>query len=201
VQNTPRPSNIGKGIWAREVANDLIVLDNALGPNSKVVEVLDKLGTVGIIMDVCVGIYRNVQDEADPLRIVNDAVIDVAASVAGGLLASAVASLATAKIGAAVGTAAMPGLGTLIGAGAGFLAGVGWFFLTEVVEFNEKTAIDGVKDSVYQVAENASSVALIYKSAQLTGGAGGVGGVGTGAYGLTNVMFGMKENSHLYMMW
>ena len=151
ILNEPRPNNIGKGTWAKQVDADLKWVDDVLGANSKIAKAVDKLGTIGVIIDVGVGVYENVQSGTDTQRIVTDAVVDAGVSVGGGWLAGLAgtgAAAAATKIGAATGTAIAPGVGTLIGAGVGVVAGVGIYFVTEVVEINGKSAVDWVKDGV-----------------------------------------------------
>ena len=144
ILNEPRPNNIGKGTWAKQVDADLKWVDDVLGANSKIAKAVDTLGTIGVIIDVSVGVYENVQSGTDTQRIVTDAVVDAGVSIGGGLLASAAASAAT---GAVAGSVA-PGVGNLIGAGVGFVAGVGIYFATEVIEINGKSAVDWVKEGV-----------------------------------------------------
>ncbi len=151
ILNEPRPNNIGKGTWAKQVDADLKWVDDVLGANSKIAKAVDALGTIGVIIDVGVGVYENVQSGTDTQRIVTDAVVDAGVSVGGGWLAGLAgtgAAAAATKIGAAFGTAIAPGVGTLIGAGVGIVAGVGIYFVTEVIEINGKSAVDWVKDGV-----------------------------------------------------
>lgn len=144
VLNEPRPNNIGKGVWNKQVDADLKWVDDVLGANSKLAKTVDILGKVGIVIDVGVGVYENIQSGTDAQRIVTDAMVDTGVSIGGGLLASAAGSAAA---GAVAGSVA-PGVGNLIGAGVGFLAGVGIYLVTEVVEINGKSAVDWVKEGV-----------------------------------------------------
>lgn len=151
ILNDPRPNNIGKGTWAKQVEADLKWVDDVLGPNSKIAKAVDALDTIGIIIDVGVGVYENIQSGTDTQRIVTDAVVDAGVSIGSGWLAGLAgtsAAAAVAKISIATGTAIAPGLGTLIGAGVGVVVGIGIYFVTEVIEINGKSAVDWVKEGV-----------------------------------------------------
>lgn len=195
VLNEPRPNNIGKGTWAKRVEAELKWVDDVLGPNSRIAKAVEKLGTVSVIIDVVAGVYKNVESGTDTQRIVTDAVVDACVSVGGGWFAGTSATIAVAKIGAVAGTTIAPGVGSLIGAGVATLAGIVFYFVTEVVEIDGKSIVDHLKDDVDTLVDNAGDIAIINVTAASLGGGGG----GGGSCGVSTVMFGMKEYEHLFM--
>ena len=144
ILNEPRPYNISKDVWQKQKYAELQLVDDVLGVNSKVAKAIDALGVVGIALDVGVGIYENIQNGTDAQRVITDAVVDAGASIGGGLLAT-VAS--TSAAGAVAGSVA-PGVGNLIGAGVGFIAGVGIYIVTDVIEINGKSIVGWIKEGV-----------------------------------------------------
>ena len=150
VLNASRPNNIGKGIWKKRVDADLKWLDDVLGINSNLSKTVDAFGYVGALVDVGVGVRENIQNGTDAQRIVTDAIVDAGVSIGGGFLAT-IAS--TAAVGAVSGSVA-PGVGNLIGAGVGLVVGVGVYFFTEVLEINDKSAVDWLKESADWIADS-----------------------------------------------
>ena len=197
ILNEPRPNNIGKGTWAKQVDADLKWVDDVLGANSKIAKAVDKLGTISVIIDVSVGIYENVQSGTDTQRIITDAMVDAGVSAGAGWLAGFAGSVVSTKICAAAGTAIAPGVGTLIGGAVSVGANFFIYLLTEGLESKGKSLVDRVKEDVYTVVQKVSS-----DINSLGGSFGGFcGSGGGGPYGLTCVIFGMKEYSHLFMPW
>ena len=144
VKNAVRPNNIGKGIWEKQIKEELQWVENYLGKSSNLSKAIDILGYVGIAVDVGKGIYENVQNDASQQKIVSDVIVDAGFSIGGGALASAAAS---AVAGAAAGSVA-PGIGNLIGAGVGLVVGVVFYFGTEVIEINGKSLVEWSKEGV-----------------------------------------------------
>ena len=73
----------------------------------------------------------------------SDAAVDLVVS-GGSVLAAGAAGSA---IGNVIGTIC-PGLGNIIGAGAGFIFGVAIYVFTDVIPYNGKTARDWAKEGV-----------------------------------------------------
>ena len=144
IKNAARPNNIGKGIWEKQIKEELQWVENYLGKSSNLSKAIDILGYVGIVVDVGKGIYENVQNDASQQKIVSDAIVDAGFSIGGGALASAAASAAA---GAVAGFVA-PGIGNLIGAGVGLIVGVAFYFGTEVIEINGKSLVEWSKEGV-----------------------------------------------------
>ena len=106
ILNSPRPNNIGKGLWTNQV-------------NTEISSVSQKLNGVGYgitsgvaIINAGLGIAENIQNGETNLEIVSDAALDIG---------SGAVSIGTSLILAKAGTAISPGVGTLIGLGVGFL--------------------------------------------------------------------------------
>ena len=106
------------------------------------------LNYIGIAINVGVGIVENCNSGTDTQRIITDAAVD--ASVGVGVIAASTA------IGSAIGSV-VPVAGNIVGAGVGFLVGTAldWFINAPI--FDEKSALDWVKDSVDAVADDVFS--------------------------------------------
>ena len=204
ILSAKKPKRIPQGSWILKNRRKLAHLDDAIGSTSNVAKgisriskAVDALGTIGVIIDVGDGVYENFKSGTDPQRIATDALVDAGVSIGGGLLATAAA---LAVKGAVSGSVA-PGIGNLIGAGVGFVAGIVIYVATEVIEDNGQSLIACLKEDVDQVVKNAPSMAIISSATNSSVGSFSSfgGGSGVGPYSLTCIMFGMKENSHLFM--
>ena len=134
IVSAVRPGNIGKGVWAKIVSQDLDDVARFCGAsqddvvrglaNAKVTGVfpklLDKIGYVGALIDAGIGIKKNIEEGSSWQKTTSDAVVDVAVSGTSILAAGAAGS----AIGTAVGSV-VPGAGNIVGAVAGFVVGVG----------------------------------------------------------------------------
>ncbi len=106
IRNSPRPNNIGKGIWSKQIDADVASLNKMFDYTG--------YGTTSVftIINTGMGIQENIENGESTGEIVSDALIDVG---------SGVSSIATAVLLAKAGTAISPGWGTVIGFGAGLL--------------------------------------------------------------------------------
>lgn len=112
----------------------------------------DALGNIGkavaytaIALETGLDTVENIQNHASKNKIVADATVDVAKGLGGMAVATS-----CAQVGAAIGTAIpIPGVGTIVGAGIGFAAGI-----LGTLAYNY--VIDGVKIGGKMVAEWAS---------------------------------------------
>lgn len=104
IRNAPRPSNIGVGIWAKQVDADVAYMQKGFEYFGYGVT------SVFTVLNTGMGIEENIRNGESTSEIVSDAVIDVG---------DGAVSIATALILAKVGTALSPGIGTAIGLGIG----------------------------------------------------------------------------------
>ena len=140
IKNAPRPSNIGSGIYAKQCASELQMVSNFDNASSKALN----YAAYGVaVIDVGIGIYDNINNGASVKKIALDASID--AIISGGSIWAAGA--AGSAIGTAVGTI-IPGAGNVVGAGAGFLIGIGLYVVTDMLQFNGKSLRTMAKEGV-----------------------------------------------------
>ena len=155
-----RPNNIGKGIWNKQLNENLKWVDDVFDTSSKIAKSIKAIGVVGDLAGIGFNVYENIQNGTDTQRIITDATVDAATSLAGGWLAGLAGTGATAlatKIGVVAGTAIAPGVGTLIGAAAGVVAGGIIYVATEVVEINGKSAVEWIKEGFDNIADSIAS--------------------------------------------
>ena len=144
IRTEPRPNNIAPGTWAKQVQKDLQWADDILGPSSKFAKGLKVVPFVSAIVDTGTGIYENYQNGVDEQRIMSDSVVDLGFSVTGTILSTAVAGFTT---GFLVGSVA-PGVGNLIGALVGLGTSIGFYFVTEVSEYKDKSMVEWAKEGL-----------------------------------------------------
>ena len=118
-RNAERPANIGKGLYAKQIALEIAKIDKL---SSVTASLCDKLSYASVIVEACEGINQNCLAGADMGKIAWDATVDTTIL---GLNAFVSINVGAAVVGACSGTAICPVLGTIIGAGAGFLMGAG----------------------------------------------------------------------------
>ena len=140
VKNSSRPTNIGKGIFAKQCAQELRTIEKFSNISSKSLKVAS-YGTA--VIDVGIGVYENINNGATPKKTILDATVDTAFSVSSIWAAGAIGG----AIGNAVGTV-VPVAGNIVGTAAGFLVGVGIYALTDVITYNGKTARNWAKEGV-----------------------------------------------------
>ena len=143
IKNSTKPSNIGAGTHAKDVANSLDVLGDFGKGTSKA---LGAVSYAAVAWDVGYGIYDNVNRGMPTKKIAIDAMVDLAFT-GGSIFAS---GLAGAGIGAAVGTI-VPGAGNIAGAIGGFVVGFGIGIFIDVWEPNGKTLRNHTKDWLYNL--------------------------------------------------
>ena len=106
IKNSPRPNNIGKGTWAKQVDSDIAYLKRggkALGYS---------LSAAYTVVDTGIGIEENIANGESTGEIISDAAIDIG---------SGAVSITTTLLLAKAGTVISPGWGTVIGLGVGLL--------------------------------------------------------------------------------
>jgi hypothetical protein len=157
IARSPRPNNIGIGIWNRQISNQLDDAAGIFGSSADDVTAgiangtktgfmpkgIKALGYVGVGIDVGTGIYDNVKEGSSVEKTASDAVVDGAFSV-GGMLA---ASAAGAKLGA-LGGSFVPGFGNIIGAVGGAVVSGAIYALTDGLKVNGKSVKDHIKDGI-----------------------------------------------------
>ena len=126
VKNAVRPANIGAGIFAKNIKQELSEiarLDSGFGT------ALNILAYGAVAIDVGQGIYNNIQSGATTTEILSDAVVDTVIT-GGGVLAAT-------ELGAAIGTALFPGAGTVAGALVGGGLSILFSVLTDYVDWSD----------------------------------------------------------------
>lgn len=117
IKNMPRPNNIGKGTWAKQIDANIVSMNKAFNYAGY------GITSVFTIVNTGMGIEENIQNGESTREIISDAAIDIA----GGVFNIGMGVM-YAKVGAAFGTAISPILGTTVGAIVGFGFGLltGW---------------------------------------------------------------------------
>ena len=140
IKSSPRPINIGVGAYAKQCEKELQSIYKFSKTSSKALTAVS-YGAAAI--DVGIGIYDNINNKAPFEKILTDATVD--AVVTGGSI------WAAGACGSAAGTAAgtvIPVAGNLIGAGVGFVVGIGIYALTDMVSFYGKSARSWAKEGL-----------------------------------------------------
>ena len=140
IKTSQRPNNIGAGTYAKQCEKELQTVSKFEKGASKVLSVA-AYGAVAIDVGICIN--DNINSGASTKKIVLDATVDTV--VTGGSIWAA--GSAGSAIGTAIGTI-IPGAGNIVGAGAGFVIGIGIYVLTDMVSFNGKTARTWAKEGI-----------------------------------------------------
>ena len=140
IKTSSRPRNVGAGTYAKQCKADLQSVSKFERGASKV---LSAASYGAALIDVGMGVYDNVNTGASPKKVISDAVVD-AVFTGGSVWAAGAAGSA---IGTAVGSFA-PGVGNVVGAGAGFLIGITIYAVTDMTSFGGKTARQWAKEGV-----------------------------------------------------
>jgi RHS repeat-associated protein len=119
IKNAERPANIGKGLYAKQVALEIAKIEKI---SSVTGSLCDKLSYACVIVEACEGINDNYLAGKSLGKIYWDAGVD---TVILGLNTYVSIGVGTAVVGALSGTTICPVVGTAIGAGVGVLVGVG----------------------------------------------------------------------------
>ena len=123
IKKLERPNNIGNGLWAKQIADDLKWVDDVFGPASKLSKVLKIVPVLPIAIDTGVSVIKNVANDASTEEIIADLLLEVAFGTVGEL----VSTYAAAGVGSVSdGILAIP---------ADLLAGIGFDYATENVDF------------------------------------------------------------------
>lgn len=157
IVSAVRPNNIGRGLWAKIVSQDLDDVARFCGAsqddivrglaNAKITglfpKILNKIAYIGAFIDAGIGIKENVEAGSTWQKTTSDAVVDVAVS--------GTSIWAAGAAGSAIGTLAgsfAPGAGNIIGAIGGFVVGILIYVGTDVIEVKGKTIRDHIKDGI-----------------------------------------------------
>ncbi len=120
VKNANRPANIGKGIWAKQVQDDLKWIDDMFGKSSNFAKALKALPAITIGIDTSLGISENVKNGSGNQETISDAVIDIGLGTGDAVLSG----LAGAFIGG------------VPGAIAGILVGLAYTYCTDYIKYD-----------------------------------------------------------------
>lgn len=104
---------------------------------------LSVLAYGAVAIDVGIGIYDNLSNGASTKKIILDATVD--AAITGGTVWAA--GSAGSLVGTVVGTV-VPGVGNVVGAGAGFIFGVVIYVATDMISYDGKTARTWAKEGI-----------------------------------------------------
>ena len=140
LQAAPRPANIGAGIYAKTLDNDIAYIK---GVDSTVAKAFGILAYGAVVIDVYQGVNANIAKGATTEKILYDASVDIV--ITGGTIW--VAGALGSKIGTLAGSF-FPGAGNIIGGVAGFVIGAGIYVLTDMIDYNGKTARGWAKEVV-----------------------------------------------------
>ncbi len=161
IQNQPRPKNIGKGIWNKGITRELAEQSKFYSKASKV---LEKLGYIGIGVDVFIGIYKNIEAGTSWQRTLSDAVVDLTISLFIFAVAPFLAEITAGVIGGVIGAVIGFLFGSVVGSAAGAIIGstlamviftiVYAYFLDKLLNDckmdNGKTFKENLKDTTWE---------------------------------------------------
>ena len=140
IKNSNRPKNIGAGTFAKQCAKDMAMVSRFEKVASTVLSIS---AYVSVAIDVGVGIADNIDNGATKKKIILDSLVDLTVSGGSIWLAGTMGS----AVGTAVGTV-LPGIGNVVGAGAGFVIGIGLYALTDMATINGKNLRTWAKEGV-----------------------------------------------------
>lgn len=118
IKEQPRPKNIGKGTWDKGITKELAKQSKFY---SKAGKVLEKLGYIGVGLDVFIGIYENRQAGTSWKRTASDAFVDLTISLFIFAVVVPIATVVAAVLGAVLGGL----VGLFFGSGPGAALGSG----------------------------------------------------------------------------
>ena len=156
IKNSPRPNNIGVGVWNRQISSQLDDAVKMFGSTKNDIKLgystVEKTGILnkgtkafsylGVAIDTIGGVKENIDKKSSWQKIASDAAVDVVVSGGSMLVAGAFA-----KLGFALGSS-VPVIGNVVGAAFGFVAGMGLYALTDAFIYKGKTMRDTLKDKV-----------------------------------------------------
>ena len=143
INNSVKPNNIGAGTWKKLCNNDLASVKSLNSGASKALKVA---AGANVAFDVGVGISENISKGSSLRKTATDATVDLFVSGGSVLAAGCVGS----KIGTAVGSV-VPVYGNVIGACAGFVAGIGVYMFTDGISYNGKSGRDWLKEGANSI--------------------------------------------------
>ncbi len=148
--------NIGKGTWDKGIAKELAKQSKFY---SKANKVLEKLGYIGVGLDVFIGIYENIQAGTSWQRTVSDAFVDLTISLfvltTSAFLAEISGVVFGAIIGAIFGSAPGAAVGAALGSRIGMIvltiaySGLLGYFFNEREGDNGKIINEQMKEAMW----------------------------------------------------
>ena len=159
IFSAKKPKRIPQGSWILKNSRKLAHLDDAIGSTSKVakgisriskaVDIAGDIASVFVVLwETGTGIAENIENGTRTQKIVSDAIVDTGIGV--GLIAGSTA------VGAWVGSLIpIPVVGTLVGAGAGYLVGEGadWLLNADLEILGNKSVVNWAKDGAVAAAD------------------------------------------------
>ena len=159
IFSAKKPKRIPQGSWILKNSRKLAHLDDAIGSTSnlakgisRITKAVDIAGDVAsvfaILWETGTGIAENIENGTRTQKIVSDAIVDTGVGI--GLTAGSTA------VGAWVGSLIpIPVVGTLVGAGAGYLVGEGadWLLNADLEILGNKSVVDWAKDGTAAAAD------------------------------------------------
>ena len=159
IFSAKKPKRIPQGSWILKNSRKLAHLDDAIGSTSNVAKGISRISKAvdiagdvasvfAILWETGTGIAENIENGTRTQKIVSDAIVDTGIGV--GLTAGSTA------VGAWVGSLIpIPVVGTLVGAGAGYLVGEGadWLLNADLEILGNKSVVDWAKDGAAAAAD------------------------------------------------
>ena len=159
IISAKKPKRIPQGSWILKNSRKIAHLDDAIGSTSsfakgasRVSKVIDVAGDIAsafaIAWDTGMGIAENIENGTRTQKIVSDAIVDTGVGI--GITAGSTA------VGAWIGSLIpIPVVGTLAGAGVGYLVGEGADYLlnTDFECLGNKSVVDWAKDGTAAAAD------------------------------------------------
>ena len=159
IFSAKKPKRIPQGSWILKNSRKLAHLDDAIGSTSNVAKGISRISKAvdiagdvasvfAILWETGTGIAENIENGTRTQKIVSDAIVDTGVGV--GLTAGSTA------VGAWVGSLIpIPVVGTLVGAGAGYLVGEGadWLLNADLEILGNKSVVDWAKDGAAAAAD------------------------------------------------
>jgi len=157
VKNAKRPNNIGIGLWNKQVEYDLRWIDEVFGETSKFAKVFKSIPYISIGVDALKGVNDNINNDTGLEETLTDIVVDVGFGATEAALSAGATSFVTGALsGTAIGTA-FPVVGNIIGAIAGAIVGIGMYFVTDVIEINDRSFKEMADDAIDWVVNGIKS--------------------------------------------
>ncbi len=157
VKNAKRPNNIGIGLWNKQVEYDLRWIDEVFGETSKFAKVFKSIPYISIGVDALKGVSDNINNNTGLEETLTDIVVDVGFGATEAVLSAGATSVVTGVLsGTTIGTA-FPVVGNIFGAIAGAIVGIGMYFVTDVMEINDRSFKEMADDAIDWVVNGIKS--------------------------------------------